>query len=240
MHDCHFWPVMFIPRFPLRFPCAAVLALALPGFAPAQTPPHVAPAPRPAPAAPVAPLAPVAPTAVSAVNTEPAPTAASTEPAAAAQPVSLHALVISALEANLEIQSKRLDPLIQDSHVLTAWGAFDPVVSLSASSVKIQPASLKVGKGGWLLVTLSNSGNVASSGQATIALGLAIGQQEVIALSSPATRPLVVAADHRKMLRLHFVIPTGSTPGSYVPYVSITEDGSTASAFGTMPVELRV
>ncbi len=129
MHDCHFWPVMFIPRFPLRFPGAAVLALALPGFAPAQTPPHVAPAPRPAPAAPVAP---VAPAAVPAVNTEPAPTAASTEPAAAAQPVSLHALIISALEANLEIQSKRLDPLIQDSHVLTAWGAFDPVVSLSA------------------------------------------------------------------------------------------------------------
>ena len=52
--------------------------------------------------------------------------------APAAAPVTLHELVLGALQANLEIQTKRLDTPIQDSRVLAAWGAFDPVLSLSA------------------------------------------------------------------------------------------------------------
>jgi outer membrane protein len=61
---------------------------------------------------------------------QPAPAAPS--PSAPAAPVTLRDLVLDALRANLEIQARRLDPQIQDSRLLTAWGAFDPVLSLSA------------------------------------------------------------------------------------------------------------
>ncbi len=59
-----------------------------------------------------------------------APEAAPIASAAPAASVSVHELLVSALNKNLELQAKRLDPVIQGYRVKGAWGTYDPVVSL--------------------------------------------------------------------------------------------------------------
>ncbi|CAM2895137.1 TolC family protein [Rariglobus hedericola] len=50
--------------------------------------------------------------------------------AAKPETVSVHALIVKALNTNLELRAKRIDPEIQGYRVDGAWGAFDPVLSL--------------------------------------------------------------------------------------------------------------
>lgn len=40
--------------------------------------------------------------------------------------VTLHDLLVDAINTNLELRAKRIDPLIQDNRLKAAWGAFDP------------------------------------------------------------------------------------------------------------------
>jgi outer membrane protein len=60
-----------------------------------------------------------------------AATPAEPAPAAEAAPevVTVHALIIKALNTNLELRAKRIDPEIQGYRIDGAWGVFDPVLS---------------------------------------------------------------------------------------------------------------
>ena len=55
---------------------------------------------------------------------------------ATAQVVTVHDLIVAALNSNLEPQAKRLDPQIQQTHVDAAWGTFDPTLSAGALEEK--------------------------------------------------------------------------------------------------------
>ncbi len=59
--------------------------------------------------------------------------------------VTLHDLLVDALNTNLELRAKRLDPKIQDNRLMAAWGAFDPSIvgGYTFSTVeRPQPASI--------------------------------------------------------------------------------------------------
>lgn len=47
-------------------------------------------------------------------------------PTPAPQTITLHELLVRAVNTNLELQAKRIDPLIQDNRLTAAWGVFEP------------------------------------------------------------------------------------------------------------------
>ncbi|MDB5332239.1 MAG: peptidyl-prolyl cis-trans isomerase (rotamase) - cyclophilin family [Phycisphaerales bacterium] len=107
-----------------------------------------------------------------------------------------------------------------------------PFVSLTASAASIKPTALKLKKSGTLTVTLFNAGNVTTSGSATINIGVsADGQTEAFSLTQ-FTKAIKVKPNHSLVLHLHLVVPATATAGTYTPFVSITQDGSTATAVG--------
>lgn len=55
-------------------------------------------------------------------------------PAPAVPVIALHDLLVSALNANLELQAKRIDPQIQEFRISGAKGAFDPAFAMGAFS----------------------------------------------------------------------------------------------------------
>ncbi|HEY0944750.1 MAG TPA: TolC family protein [Opitutaceae bacterium] len=67
------------------------------------------------------------------------------DPAASTRSVTLHDLLVEALNTNLELRAKRIDPAIQENRLTAAWGAFEPnwVASYSFStSERPQTASV--------------------------------------------------------------------------------------------------
>jgi len=114
-----------------------------------------------------------------------------------------------------------------------------PFVSLSASGANITPPAIKLGKSGTFTMTLANDGNIASSGSASINIGLSADDQTEAVTLLDTTKAEKVEANGKLVLRLHFVAPLSATAGTYHPFVSITEDGSTATALGTTPITLE-
>ncbi|HZL35320.1 MAG TPA: peptidylprolyl isomerase [Tepidisphaeraceae bacterium] len=114
-----------------------------------------------------------------------------------------------------------------------------PFVNVTPSGAAITPATLKLGRGGTLTVTLTNTGNIDSSGVAAIALGLSTdGQTQAVSLTN-FNRAIKVRANHSVVLHLHF--PVGKTVAvgpTYRPFVSITQDGNTATSVGVDSVLL--
>lgn len=70
------------------------------------------------------------PLALSAVFLFAAVGSAQTSPANPAAPTSLHDLLVRALQANLELQARRLEPEINADRITGAWGAFDPTFTI--------------------------------------------------------------------------------------------------------------
>lgn len=59
-------------------------------------------------------------------------------------PVQVHDLLVAALNANLELQAKRIDPQIAQNHVTAALGAFDPAFAIGGfASTTNQPQNQK-------------------------------------------------------------------------------------------------
>jgi outer membrane protein TolC len=75
---------------------------------------------------------------------QPAADTAAPAAAPAVRSVTLHDLLVEALNTNLELRAKRIDPLIQANRLTAAWGAFDPnwISGYTFSSTeRPQPAS---------------------------------------------------------------------------------------------------
>jgi hypothetical protein len=115
-----------------------------------------------------------------------------------------------------------------------------PVVTLSNLSIgAVTPASIKAGKAGNVAVTVTNSGNITSTGSATVELFLATGGE-------PSTQPLVtlspksaIKPGHKHIFRLHFVLPFAQTPGTYALFVTISQNGSSLSALGSQTFAIQ-
>ncbi|MDB5290889.1 MAG: peptidyl-prolyl cis-trans isomerase cyclophilin type [Phycisphaerales bacterium] len=113
-----------------------------------------------------------------------------------------------------------------------------PFVSLSASGASVKPSAIKLKKSGTLTVTLTNAGNIATTGTAAIDIGVSSdGQTEAFSLSK-LTKAIKIKPGHSLVLRLHFTVPATATAGMYNPFVSITQDGSTATAIGAAMLQI--
>ena len=152
------------------------------------------------------------------------------KPLPASLPAGSYALLVQTTDSANNITDATTGPTVQ----LAA-----PFVSLSASNAIIRPPAIKLGRVGFITVTLANAGNVITTGSATINAGLSSdGVTEAITFAENP-RNLRVRAKKSLAIRLRFVVPATATVGSYVPFVSITQDGSTATTFGVTPITLE-
>ncbi|HET6246636.1 MAG TPA: Ig-like domain repeat protein [Tepidisphaeraceae bacterium] len=103
-------------------------------------------------------------------------------------------------------------------------------VSLSGSA-SVKPASVVAGKFVTLTIDLSNAGNVITT-PAALDIGLSTdGQTESSDIES-ASAHLKIKPGHSGPVHVHFRIPAGTAAGTYEPFISITDDGDTATVIG--------
>ena len=113
--------------------------------------------------------------------------------------------------------------------------AASPFVSLSASAVKVTPVTVHPGKTATLTLTLSNGGNVATTGTAAATISLSVGATtQATTLATLAPRPRIKPGGHAR-LALRFRVPANQAAGVFVPSVTLTANGSTATAAGATP-----
>ena len=113
-----------------------------------------------------------------------------------------------------------------------------PYVSLAASVGAVTPATVTQGKKISFVVTLTNNGNIDSSGAATFAISL---------MNGPSTTPLdtvtfkslkIKAGGKPTKVRLHAIAPSPSIYTSQYPVVAITQGSESLSVVGTIPFSL--
>jgi hypothetical protein len=110
-----------------------------------------------------------------------------------------------------------------------------PVIALTTSAVTaVKPAKIKLGKAGNFTVTITNTGNIDTSGLATITAGLSIdGVTTAIALPV-ISHTYKIKAGHKIVLHVRVPVAKDLTPGSYFATMSYTQNGVTASAVGVV------
>ena len=110
----------------------------------------------------------------------------------------------------------------------------NPVITLSATVSAVKPSSPKLGKPASFVVTITNTGNVDSLGDLTIAAGLS---SDGVTLAESVTsvtkkNAKVKAGGSPLKLTVHFKLPTDLDVLSYYPFVTITQGSSTLTAVG--------
>jgi hypothetical protein len=112
-----------------------------------------------------------------------------------------------------------------------------PFVSLSAGATAVLPASIKLNKTGSITVSITNSGNVNSTGLVTITVAPSVDGINPVAgvtlvtLASP--RPTVIKPNKTAKFVLHIKHTALTASGSFYPYVTITYAGQTLTVKGT-------
>jgi hypothetical protein len=103
-----------------------------------------------------------------------------------------------------------------------------PVLSVSG----VSPVSIIAGKSGYILVTISNQGNIVARGIDLSISGSVEGGTPVI-LGSTSFRHASIKPSATLRLKIRFKIPRSTTHAAYLPVVDLTLDGVAASATGT-------
>ena len=112
------------------------------------------------------------------------------------------------------------------------------VVTLATAVGKVTPASVKAGKPISIAITVTNSGNVASTGLATLTVTIADGGTAV-ALTVPSRKVTIKAgkagqAGKSVVLHLAAKVPAGTAAGTYFPTVTFSQvDGAAPAVTGT-------
>ncbi len=104
-----------------------------------------------------------------------------------------------------------------------------PFVSLSASVTVVKPPSVRAGKAANLTVTLSNAGNIDTSGLASLNVGLSADGQTESDILLQSLKKLKVKAGKNLVIHLHFKVKSTQATGPYFMYFSISQDGGTAT-----------
>ncbi len=126
--------------------------------------------------------------------------------------------------------------LDQDSNSVTGptVSVAAPFVDLSAvgSTGIVKPNPVTIGKAVTLTITLENSGNIPTSGAASVEIGLSTdGQTESTSIETTAAS-IRIRPGKSGVVHLHFKIPTTVEPASYQPFVTITDDGDVTTVIG--------
>jgi len=149
-------------------------------------------------------------------------------------------LTVKSLPAGLANGTYKLLAQVSSSLNQVSNSSTGPSVTVAAPFVHlagaggtgiVKPGTLALGKSGILTLTLSNAGNI-QSGAASINIGLSTdGQTESTELQS-SSAAIKVKPGHSGVLHLHLKIPSTVVPGAYHAYVSVTDDGDTATIIG--------
>ncbi len=109
-----------------------------------------------------------------------------------------------------------------------------PAINLSLSLGRVAPASIRSGGSGAVILTITNSGNIESTGLMAINLGISSnGSTDTAPLANFYVAPKIAAGD-RVSIRLHFKVPATQTSGTFFPYAAINQFGAIASGSGAV------
>jgi hypothetical protein len=109
----------------------------------------------------------------------------------------------------------------------------EPVVSLAASVGAISPATIRPAGSGSFALTISNSGNVDSTGLMNVTLGASEdGSTPGATLANFTSRVTVKTGGHTQ-LHLRVRIPRAAKVGGFFPSVSISQNGHAATTIGS-------
>jgi hypothetical protein len=170
-----------------------------------------------------------------AVLIEPLPKKISIKPGGSATIAVPLKLIPASLDGTYTILAEVTDPDGQTTSVNsgTTVQVAPAFVSIAASSAVFSPSTIAAGKTATLTVTLENRGNVPTTGQATIGIGLSTdGTTEA---PNPASLFKTVALPVAKPVVLHlkFTIPSTTEAGAYFPFLTYTQDGDSTQTVGT-------
>ena len=109
-----------------------------------------------------------------------------------------------------------------------------PFVSLSAVVGAVKPTSPKVGKPATFVVTITNAGNVDSTGDLTLAIGVSSDGTTLAEAVTSVTKKNAKVKSGGKALKVsaHFKVPTDLPFFTLYPFVTITQGTTTLSAVG--------
>jgi hypothetical protein len=109
-----------------------------------------------------------------------------------------------------------------------------PSISLSASIGLVSPSLVKLGRTGTFKLTITNSGNINSTGLASIAIGLsADGVSEFVPLTTVRSKPTIRPSKSVTIV-LHLKIAKAFSPtGTYEPFVSFAQGSNTVTQIGS-------
>jgi hypothetical protein len=111
-----------------------------------------------------------------------------------------------------------------------------PFVAISGEVSVLTPSILKVGHTGTFKLTLTNTGNINSTGLATIAIGLSSDGATLAVPLTPFKKSLKLVPGKPLILTLHVKIPKGfAGVGNYFLFITFTQGATTFDAVGTMP-----
>ena len=123
-----------------------------------------------------------------------------------------------------------------DTSVSAAGGTVTvaaPFVNLSAAVGAVKPTIAKEGKPISFVVTITNTGNVDSTGPLMITAGLSTdGTTLAVPVTTITKSPKIKANGKATKLTVRFTLPGNLTALSYFPFVSITQGTATATAVG--------
>jgi hypothetical protein len=103
-------------------------------------------------------------------------------------------------------------------------------VSFTASTPIVTPSSITPGKSGTFTVTLENTGNIATSGAATITINLSTDGTSIQSQLTSLSRTVIIPAGKHTVLKLKFTIPSNIAAGSYFPLFTYSQDGASVQA----------
>jgi len=148
-------------------------------------------------------------------------------------------LNISSLPASLPngtytLVSQAIAPtgVINDSAPGSTVKVEAPFVQLTDTIGAVSPATLKPGKAGVIAITVTNTGNVATTGNATFNIGTSTDGQTEAATLVNQMKGLKIKNGQSKTVRIRFIIPAGQGAGTLSSFIAVTQDGSTTAAVG--------
>ncbi len=104
-------------------------------------------------------------------------------------------------------------------------------VSFSASAVSlVKPSTVKLGHTGNFVFTITNNGNVDTTGIASLAAGLSLDGVTIAVPLGTTSRVYKIKARRKVVLHVRLAVPKTATPGSYTAVATFTQNGISVTA----------
>jgi hypothetical protein len=115
----------------------------------------------------------------------------------------------------------------------------EPVTALSATVTGLKPTAVVAGKTFSFTLIISNTGNIATTGRASIAVGLSEDGATVAIPITIIVQKLQIKPNAKPlMLHLKVKVPTSALGMSLYPIIDLTQDAATTSAVSNTAISI--